>query len=236
MTTVAADRDQYRRNPVGRRQATRGGRARRASTRHRRRRASTAGTRTRPRAGVMRNSSQTSAAADSAAPMSIAMLAADQLRGRLWPVGADDRRRPASTRGGDACSDLHPLAGPAARYDDRRERVDDERDDEQRETGGHERASVRALCASPNWSAMSGAIEFPVGSRMFGLMIERGRHDQRDGDRLAERPSETEHRAADDAAASERQDDGPDHPPAGAAERERALLLDRRAPARTPHG
>ena len=40
---------------------------------------------------------------------------------------------------------------------------------------------------------------------------------------------EREHRAADDAAAAERQHDGPDHAPAGAAERHgRLALADRR--------
>ena len=47
--------------------------------------------------------------------------------------------------------------------------------------------------------------------------------DQRDGDRLAERPAETEHRRADDAAARVREDRDPHRLVPGGAERQRRL-------------
>ena len=54
------------------------------------------------------------------------------------------------------------------------------------------------------------------------------RQQQHDRDRLAERAPEAEHRAADDPAPAVGEHDRADHPPAGAAERERGFLLPRR--------
>ena len=79
--------------------------------------------------------------------------------------------------------------------------------------------------ASPNRTAISAAIEPAPRSRTWVFALNTRLMIERDGDRLAERPTEAEQRGADDPVAAVRQDDLADHPPPGAAERERALAL-----------
>ena len=55
----------------------------------------------------------------------------------------------------------------------------------------------------------------------FGRVADQDRH----GDRLADRPAEAEHGAADDARATVGEDSQADHLPAGRAEPERGLLV-----------
>ncbi len=64
--------------------------------------------------------------------------------------------------------------------------------------------------------------------------VEARRDDQQDGDRLAERPAETEHRAADDAAAAERQRRRRGSSPSGSSRARTRPRARRSAPARTP--
>ena len=70
------------------------------------------------------------------------------------------------------------------------------------------RADSCAGLASPKRPAISAlTVDVPT-SRMLRLDLEGRRDDQDDRDGLAERPAQAEHRAADDAAAAERQHHG----------------------------
>ena len=55
--------------------------------------------------------------------------------------------------------------------------------------------------------------ELAPASSTWKLMSNRGEMISSDGDGLAERPTEAEHRAADDAAAAERHGDDANHSP-----------------------
>ena len=66
--------------------------------------------------------------------------------------------------------------------------------------------------------------------RAYGSCSRKRRDDQHHGDRLAERPTEPEHRAADDPAVAERERDRPDHSPPRGTKSERHLHARRRLP------
>src|SRR6478752_1330045 len=149
--------------------------------------------------------------------------ASSSYRGRnVWPTGPSLEAR--SVSGASVISGVRPSARAASVDDRRGDRVDDEGDQEEHEAGGEERrelagAGVAEAAGDQRGDGVAADLE---DAR---LDLERRRQDQQHGDGLAERPAEAEHRAADDAAAAERDHDGADHPPASGAERERGLLL-----------
>src|SRR5262249_23132203 len=121
-------------------------------------------------------------------------------------------------------SDLHPFARARPGDDDRRDRVHRERESEESETGGHERREGEPARLA---EAKRDHGRDRVSARLEDVRAdeEGGTEDDRDGDRLSESPPEAEHRAADDPALAEREDDRAAHPPPRRSKRERALLF-----------
>ena len=78
--------------------------------------------------------------------------------------------------------------------------------------------------ASPNSFAITAARLLLCPNRFWTICVEPADQD-RDGDRLADRAPESEHRAADDPRAAVGEDRDTDHLPARRAERERRLLV-----------
>ena len=129
-------------------------------------------------------------------------------------------------RGARRPSDLHPGAGARPAHDQRGQRVDQRRWSGtargRRPSGPGRRRpptirrSGSRSCAPTEFAAglQDVLVDVKIGLMMIATAIA--------SPRARPRPSIA---AADDAAAAEREDHGPDHPPAGAAEGERRFLL-----------
>ena len=98
-----------------------------------------------------------------------------------------------------------PRRSATATRHHRSDRVHDQRDDEQRKTGGHERADAEPFDSENSQRDQRGD-RVPAVCRMWrAVRVEDRRDDQRDRDRLAERAPEAEHRPADHPALAERE-------------------------------
>ena len=129
--------------------------------------------------------------------------------------------------------------GLPALDDDAGDRVDQRRSG--RTAPGRRRCRRRssAGCRTPRRCSRSSTRRSRRRRRATQIHAGRrspGGQDDHDGDRLAERAAEAEHRGGDDAGLAERQHRGADHLPLGGAERQGGLLVGSRASARTPRG